>query len=325
LFFGENFAGSKGMAKKKAHHKKILSKREPKKGKTKKKEHSSASQRGLWSGAISFGLVNIPVRLVSAREQKELRFIMLDPSNLSPVGYKYYNKSTGEEISRSKTVKAFEHKPHEYVIFTDADFKKANPEATQTVDIENFVSLDEIDPVYFEKAYYLLPNKGGQKAYQLLTDALRKSRKVAIAKIVLHTKQHLVALIPRGKFLLLEMLHFASDVKELNELGDMDEKVPATKAASPEMKMAEQLIDEMTTKWRPQQYHDTYRDDIMKRVEAKVKAGKATEITKDFEPKKGEEETAEVLDLMPLLRKSLAAGKSSSSTTHAKSAHRRKA
>lgn len=297
------------MAKKKAHRKKILSKREPKKGKTKKKE--PATQRGLWSGAISFGLVNIPVRLVSAREQKELRFIMLDPSNLSPVGYKYYNKSTGEEIPRSKTVKAFEHKPHEYVIFTDADFKKANPEATQTVDIENFVSLDEIDPVYFEKAYYLLPNKGGHKAYQLLTDALRKSRKVAIAKIVLHTKQHLVALIPRGPYLLLEMLHFASEVKELNELGTADENIPAAKAASAEMKMAEQLIAEMTTKWRPQKYHDTYREDIMKRVEAKVKAGKATEITKDFEPKTGEEETAEVLDLMPLLRKSLAAGKSS--------------
>lgn len=293
------------MAKKKTH-KKILSKRPPKKDKTKKKEH--ASQRGLWSGAISFGLVNIPVRLVSAREQKELRFIMLDPSNLSPVGYKYYNKSTGEEISRSKTVKAFEHKPHEYVIFTEADFKKANPVATQTVDIENFVNLDEIDPVYFEKAYYLLPNKGGQKAYQLLTDALSKSHKVAIAKMVLHTKQHLVALIPRGKFLLLEMLHFANDIKELSELGDWTEEVPASKSASPEMKMAEQLIEDMTEKWKPQQYHDTYRDDIMKRVHAKVHAGKATEITKDFEPQK--EETAEVVDLMPLLRKSLASGKS---------------
>ncbi len=310
------------MAKKKAHHKKILSKRKPKKG-NKKKE--PASQRGMWSGAISFGLVNIPVRLVSAREEKELRFIMLDPSNLSPVGYKYYNKSTGEEISRSKTVKAFEHKPHEYVIFTDADFKKANPEATRTVDIENFVSLDEIDPVYFEKAYYLLPNKGGQKAYRLLTDALRKSRKVAIAKIVLHTKQHLVALIPRGNFLLLEMLHFASEVKELNELGDMEEKQTTGKVASSEMRMAEQLISEMTTKWRPQQYHDTYRDDSMQRVEAKVKAGKATEITKDFEPKKDEEETAEVLDLMPLLRKSLATGKSTHSHSAGKQAHRRKA
>lgn len=287
---------------------------------------NSSYQRGLWSGAISFGLINIPVRLVSAREQQELRFIMLDPSNLSPVGYKYYNKSTGEEISRAKTVKAFEHKPHEYVIFTDADFKKANPEATQTVDIENFVSLDEIDPVYFEKAYYLLPNKGGQKAYQLLTDALRKSRKVAIAKIVLHTKQHLVALIPRGPYLLLELLHFASEVKELNELAEVEDKLPAVKVATPEMKMAEQLINEMTTKWRPQQYQDTYREDIMKRVEAKVRAGKATEITKDFEPKKGEEETAEVLDLMPLLRKSLAAGKSSQSAhSNGRSSHRRKA
>jgi DNA end-binding protein Ku len=309
------------MAKKKQHAKKILSKRaKPKKDKSKK--HETASQRGLWSGAISFGLVNIPVRLVSSREQKDLRFIMLDPTNLSPVGYKYYNKSTGEEISRSKTVKAFEHKPHEYVIMTEGDFKKANPEATQTIDIENFVELEEIDPVYFERAYYLMPNKGGQKAYQLLCDALKKSHKVAIAKIVLHTKQHLVALIPRGRYLLLELLHFASEVKDLNELGKVTEDVPASKAQSPEMKMAEQLIADMTSKWKPQQYHDTYREDIMKRVQAKVKAGKATEITEDFEPKE-KTDTAEVVDLMPLLRKSLA----SKSATAKKHTHhgRRKA
>ena len=156
--------------------------------------------RGLWNGAISFGLVNINVRVMSAKDKKDLHFTMLDPSNLSPVGYKYYNKTSGEEVTRSRTVKAFEYKSGKYVIMTDADFKKANPKATQTIDIENFVELEEIDPVVFEKAYYVLPNKGGDKGYALLCDALTKSKKVAIAKVILHTKQHLAALVPRGKF-----------------------------------------------------------------------------------------------------------------------------
>ncbi len=172
-------------------------------------KHQPSGPRSLWRGAISFGLVNIPVLVFSAKEQEDLHFTMLDPSDLSPIGYRYYNKSTGEEVSRASTVKAYRYKPDQYVIMTDADFKKANPKATQTIDIENFVELDEIDPVYFERAYYLKPGKSGDKGYRLLCEALQKSRKVAIAKMVLHTKQHLVAIIPRGKYLLLELLRFA--------------------------------------------------------------------------------------------------------------------
>lgn len=273
---------------------------------SKQKSHSRepGSERGLWSGAISFGLINIPVRLVSAREQAEIHFTMLDPKNLSPVGYRYYNKTTGDEVSRGDTVKAFEYKKDRYVILTDADFKKANPEATQTIDIENFVELEEIDPVFFEKAYYLLPRKGGEKAYALLCSALDKSHKVAIAKIVLHTKQHLVAVMPRGSYLLLELLHFAEDVKELRELDEIKGPRGMDKTLSREIEMAERLIEDMTSKWKPEAYKDTYRNDVMKLVSAKVKAGKATEISEDFVEKEGAE-MAEVLDLMPLLKKSL--------------------
>lgn len=288
------------MAKKKAKKKSTTGTRSKS-----KKSKGAGPQRGLWNGAISFGLVNVPVRVVSAKEQADIHFTMLDPSNLSPVGYKYYNKTTGEEISRSKTVKAFEHEKGSYVIMSDADFKKANPKATQTIDIESFVKLDEIDPVFFERAYYLLPNKGGQKGYKLLTDALRNTGRVAVAKIVLHTKQHLAALIPRGDFLLLELLHFAEDVKELSELGDWREEIPTTKNVSKEVEMAESLIENMSAPWRPEDYHDTYREDILKMVKAKVRAGKATEITEDYE-ERGPEEAGQVLDLMPLLRKSLA-------------------
>lgn len=286
--------------------KKVARKKAPAKKKThwhrKSSDDDTGGGRGLWSGNISFGLISIPVKLVSAREQSDLRFTMLDPKNLSPVGYKYYNKSTGKELSRGDTVKAFEHKKGSYVIMTDADFKKANPEATQTIDIENFVELTEIDPVFFEKAYYLTPRKGGEKAYHLLCAALEKSQKVAIAKIVLHTKQHLVAVMPRGSYLLLELLHFAEDVKELRDLETIS--AGSAKAMSREVEMAEKLIEDMTSKWKPEQYKDTYREDVMKMVQKKVKSGKATEITKDYKEKESEP-TGQVLDLMPLLKKSL--------------------
>ena len=264
-----------------------------------KKAKDLASSRSLWKGSISFGLVNVPVLLMSAREHKDLHFTMLDSRDFSPVGYRYYNKSTGDDVTRSQIVKAYNYSSNQYVVMNEADFKKANPKATQTIDIENFVEMREIDPVFFERAYYLVPGKGGEKGYELLSEALRKSEKVAIAKMVLHTKQHLVAVIARGEYLLLEILRFAEDVKELKEL-----EVRKAKKDSSQVEMAERLIDEMTTRWRPEVYKDTYREDIMKRVRAKVKAGKATEITQERE--RASEEPAQVLDLMPLLKKSLA-------------------
>jgi DNA end-binding protein Ku len=262
--------------------------------------------RGMWSGTISFGLVNIGVRVLSAKEQKDLHFTLIDPTNFSPIGYKYYNKSTGDEISHNDAVKAYEYKSGQYVIMTDADFKKANPKATQTIDIENFVELSEIDPVFFEQAYYLLPNEGGEKGYRLLCDALNKTGKVAIAKIVMHGKQHLVALIPRGNYLLLELLHFADEVKELRELKEWKNEVTKVEAQPREVDMAEKLIADMSVKWDPENYHDTYREDLMKRVQDKVKAGKATEMTEEAPPAV-DESSGKVLDLIPLLRKSLAA------------------
>ncbi|MEN0059783.1 MAG: Ku protein [Bdellovibrio sp.] len=268
-----------------------------------KKREPTSSPRGLWSGHISFGLINIPVQLISAREQKDIHFSMIDPKNLSPIGYKYYNKKTGKEVSHGKTVKAYEYKKGSYVVMTPADFKKANPRATQTIDIENFVELQEIDPVFFERAYYLQARKGGEKAYNLLCEALEKTGKVAIAKIVLHNKQHLVALIARGSSLLLELLHFAENVKELHELNKAKSN-GSKKTSSRELQMAERLIDDMTAPWKPDSYRDTYRADILKLVQAKVKAGKATEIA-PLREKKDPEETTPVFDLMPLLKKSL--------------------
>lgn len=300
---GRFFALFEAMAKKAV---KKTQKKAKKTNSRKKAGSTSLSERGLWSGSISFGLVNIPVRVVSAKEQKEVHFTMLDPSNLSKVGYKYYNKETGEDISRSETVKGYEYEKGNFVIISDEDFKKAYPKATQTIDIENFVALEEIDPVFFEKAYYLVPTKGGQKGYKLLSQALQKQKKVAIAKFVMHMKQHLVALIPRGDYLLLETLHFADDVKEVRELEDKKAELPAAKNLAREVQMAEELIENMTEKWDPDSYEDTFRDDIMKLVQAKVKAGKGAEV-RDIEPLEKDETPSNVTDLMPLLRKSLAA------------------
>lgn len=302
LAHGVNFAKPMSMAKKTR-----------KKAKNKK---TNLPERGLWSGSISFGLVNIPVHLVSAKEQNDVHFTMLDPKSLSKVGYKYYNKNTGKEISRSATVKGYEYKKGSYVILSEEDFKKAYPKATQTIDIQNFVELQEIDPVFFEKAYYLMPESGAEKSYRLLTQALSRQKKVAIAKFVMHTKQHLVALIPRGDYLLLETLHFANDVKELVELEERASSLPAAKGLGKEVQMAEQLIESMTEKWNPENYEDTFHDDIMKLIQAKVKAGKGAEITEMEKPSEDEEDLSNVTDLMPLLRKSLARKKPSSNKQH---------
>lgn len=315
---GGGFAVSTGMKKKTSTKRTLKAVKTPRTaaaaggshGHSKKtrRSNSSSDGRGLWKGSISFGLINIPVRVVSAKEQKDIHFTMLDPSNLSKVGYKYYNKTTGEELSRGSTVKGYEYEKGSYVILSDEDFKKAYPKATQTIDIQNFVELEEIDPVFFEKAYYLLPLKGGEKGYRLLSQALLKQKKVAIAKFVLHTKQHLVALIPRGDYLLLETLHFAEEVKDLNELQEQKADLPPVKSLSKEVEMAEQLIENMTERWDPNSYEDTFRDDILKLVDAKVRAGKGTEISEGKSESKVKE-IGSVTDLMPLLRKSLASKK----------------
>jgi DNA end-binding protein Ku len=272
------------------------------------KKEKSRSHGGIWNGAISFGLVNIPVSLVSSKEKEPLHFTMLDPSNMSPVGYRYYNKQTGRDIDRAKTVKAYKYKNKDYVLLSEADFAKANPKATQTLDIENFVTLESIDPVYFDRSYYLMPQKNALKGYVLLRDVLLKEKKAAIAKIVLHNKQHLAALVGRGRFLTLELLHFADEVKDMTELRDLERELPHVKLSQGELRMAQSLVDDMTEKWEPASYEDTYRDDLMKQIERKFKSGKAKQVSrgKVHAPK----EKANVIDLMPLLKKSLKEGRS---------------
>ncbi len=258
----------------------------------------------IWKGSISFGLLNIPVTLQKAQEGHELSFKMLDQKDLSPIKYKKVNAKDGKEVPWPRIVKGYEYESGQYVIMNKEDFKAANPKATQTIDIEDFVSFDEIDLMFFEKPYYLVPQKNGVKGYFLLCEALKKTNKVAIAKIVIRTKMHLACIMAKDNYLVLEMLRFAHEVLQTDEV-DYIKDSDKPKFSPKEIKMAQELIDGMTGKWKPEQYKDTYNDDIMKIINLKVKAGEGHEIDYGELPKEEKGNTGNVVDLMPLLRKSL--------------------
>jgi DNA end-binding protein Ku len=263
--------------------------------------------RGLWKGAISFGLVNVPVELYSAQKRSaEIDLTMLDKRDLAPVGYKRVNKASGKEVPWDDVVKGYEYEDDKYVVLSEEDFRRANPEASKTVDIMAFVDLADITPQYFETPYYLAPGKRGEKAYALLRDAMAKAGKAGVATVVIRTKQYLAAVVPQGDALILNTLRYHNELKTAKDL-DIPEKLEGHKPSSKELDMALRLIDDMADDWKPERYRDTYHEDLMKRIEEKIKAGQTEEIT---EPEKEERATkgAEVVDLMALLRKSVEGG-----------------
>ncbi len=259
---------------------------------------------GIWKGSISFGLLNIPVSLQTAKEGKELHFQMLDSKDFSPIKYKKINAKTGKEVPYSRIVKGYEYEPDQYVIMSKQDFQAANPVATQTLDIEDFVPLEDIDLMMFDRPYYLVPQKAGTKGYFLLRDALKKVKRIAIGKIVIRTKQHLCAVMVRGDYLICELLRFGHEVLDTDEVDLLSGTSKSAKYNPKELKMAEELIDGMTSDWEPKKYKDTYYDDIMKRVKAKIKAGKS-HVIEEPDEEIGKVEPSKVIDLLPLLRKSL--------------------
>jgi len=267
-------------------------------------QNISGMRDGIWKGSISFGLLNIPVTLKSADEAKELHFSMLEEKTLSPIHMKRVNNK-GREVQWSKLTKGYQYKPGKFVIMTDKDFKAANVKATQAIDIEDFVSIDDIDPMLFEKPYYLVPQKAGIKGYFLLREALTKTGKVAVAKIVIRVRQRLVAIMAKGDYLVLEVLRFAHEVKEIHEVDYLKGTNTNPKLDPRELKMAVALVEGMTAKWEPDKYKDTYYQDLLKRIKAKIKAGPA-KVLEDEEPEEAPAaSSSRVLDLMPLLKKSL--------------------
>jgi DNA end-binding protein Ku len=259
--------------------------------------------RVLWKGAISFGLVTIPVSLYPASRSERLSFDMIDKRDFSPVGYKRYNKRTGEEVSMENIVKGYEYEKGEYVLVGDEDFKQANVEATQTVDIVAFVDAAAVAPYFYDTPYYLEPGKRAEKGYTLLREVLRKTGRVGIANVVIRSKQHLAALIPLERMLLMNTLRFSNEIRPASELALPEEGLHGV--SEKEMAMAERLVDDMTEDWNPDQYKDTYTADLMKQIEKKIASGETHALTpvaaEAGEPRRG----AEVIDLVSLLRKSL--------------------
>jgi len=266
--------------------------------------------RGLWKGAISFGLVNVPVELFSAEKRStELDLTLLDKRDLGPVGYKRYNKASGEDVPWAEIVKGYEYEDGKYVVLSEEDFRRANVEASKTVEIVAFVERGEILPAYFETPYYLVPGKRGEKAYALLRETLKKAGKVGIATVVIRTRQYLAALLPQGDFLVLNTLRYAAELREPEELGVPAASLKGPKVSAKEIELALRLVEDMADDWKPEAYKDTYREDLLARIEQKVKAGQTEEITQPEKDKRGAEGGAEVIDLMALLRKSVGAKK----------------
>ncbi len=253
--------------------------------------------RAIWKGSISFGLVNIPIALYPATRREELKFRLLRKSDLSPVNYKRVAEKDGKDVSWDQIVKGYEYEKGKYVVLKDEDFERVDLEATQTVDIQDFVDQEEIDPMFFYKPYYLEPQKGGDKAYTLLRDALKDSNKVGIAKVVIKTRQYLAGVKPEDGTLVLELMHFADELADPEKL-----HVPKkTEVGKREMNMAKSLIDSMSSKWNPEKYKDDYREALMEVIEEKVEAG-GKEI--EEKPKKAPKPT-KVIDLVAVLQKSL--------------------
>jgi DNA end-binding protein Ku len=257
--------------------------------------------RSLWKGAISFGLVSVPVELHSAkRRAAELDMTMLDKRDLSPVGYKRVNKSTGKEVPWGEVVKGYEYKDERYVVMSDEDFRRANPEAARTVDILAFVELADIAPQHFDTPYYLKPEKRGEKAYALLREALEKAGRAGIASVVIRTKQYLAALVAEDRVLVLNTLRYADELKDPAELD-----IPRAKVTAKELDMALRLVEDMAGAWQPGKYKDTFRQDLMKRIKEKIRSGETEEITAPQKAPRGAQ-GAEVIDLMSLLKQSVA-------------------
>ncbi len=259
--------------------------------------------RSIWKGAISFGLVHIPVSLISASSSQGINFDWLDERTMDPVGYKRINKTTGKEITKEHIVKGVELEKGRYVVLSEEEIKAANPEATQTIDIFAFVESADIPMENIHKPYYLSPGRRGEKVYALLREALIKTDKVALANVVVRSRQRLAAVMPKDAALVMMMLRWPSDVRGLDVLG-LGDDVAKPSLSKKELDMATRLIEDMTTAWKPKEYRDTFEDEVMRLVEQKAEEGEIEQVEKT-EGSSGERKSADVVDLTELLKRSL--------------------
>jgi DNA end-binding protein Ku len=250
--------------------------------------------RPTWKGSISFGLVYIPIAVYPATREEKLSFRQLRRTDLSPIKYKKVAEADMKEVPADQIVKGFEYERDRYVVLSDEDFEKVKIESTHSIDITDFVDLEQVDPKFFYKPYFLEAQKGGEKAYALLHKALSGTGKIGIAKVVISNREYLAAVKPDGLFLVLELMHFASEVLTPEELNR-----PATALNEKELKMAQALIDSMSSEWEPQKYRDEYRDAVMEMIEQKAKNKKLPT------PQVAAPRATNVVDLVKVLQESL--------------------
>jgi DNA end-binding protein Ku len=260
--------------------------------------------RSIWKGSITFGLVNIPVGLYTAEQREEIPLHLLDKRNMARVRYKRVNEESGKEVPWEDTVRGYEFKEGKYVVLSDEDLQRASPEKTQTVDIVDFVDLDEISPTYFDKPYFLAPDKRGAKSYALLRETLKRTRKVGIATVVIRTKQYLAAVIAEDDVILLDLLRYAHELRDTDGLDLPKGNQGLTER---ELDMAERLVEGMVDTWKPERFKDTYFRDLKKTIDERVEAGQL-----EAAPPPAEEEKkparSNVVDLMALLKQSVEQG-----------------
>ena len=253
--------------------------------------------RAIWKGSISFSLVNIPISLYTATKREELSFRLLRKSDLSPINYKRVAEADGKEVPWEEIVKGYEYEKGRFVVLKEEDFRRADIEATQSVEIMEFVPLEEIDPMFFDKPYYLEPQKNGAKAYALLREALKRSGKVGIAKVVIKTRQHLAAVKPMQDTLVLELMHFSEALVDSSSL-----QIPGkVDIGAKELDMATELVTRMSGHWEPERYTDDYRDALLELIQKKIESGGEAPAGEKAPKRKA----TKVIDLVSVLQESL--------------------
>lgn len=256
--------------------------------------------RPIWKGSISFGLVNVPVVLYSAEARNELHFKLLDSRDNAPVRYERKNEKTGEEVPWNEIVKGYEYEDGTYVLLGDEDFKQASVEASQSVDIQDFVDESDIGYVYFDKPYYLVPGKKGEKGYVLLRETLRRRNKAGIAKVVIRTRQYLAALLVEGDALVLNLLRFSDELRDIEEFDFPSRKLDEHGISKKEIDMAERLVETMSSPWQPDNYRDDYKEALLAWIDKKVESGETAPAAAagDRADQEAEPGTINIMDLL---------------------------
>lgn len=283
----------------------------------KKTEKTKTTSRPIWKGSISFGLVSIPIVLYAAEERRQLSFRMLDRHDFSPIRYERLNATTGKPVQWEDIVKGYEYEKDEFVVLTDEDLRRANPEATQTIDLIHFVDAAEINPIYYEKPYYIAPLKNGEKGYALLREVMLRTGRAAVAKFVLRSREYLAAILVNGVVLVLNVLRFADDLRPTEKLGVPEQDLKQLKITQKEIDMANQLVESMQDRWKPDDYREEYREDVLKMIEQKIKSGKTKTIEEPARQDRAQKR-GKVVDITELLKRSVENARKSEQTAKRK-------